>query len=150
MIRRPPRSTRTDTLFPYTTLFRSFLRAEKALRCADQVLLPIERSLLPCINETEHKLANEDHHRHPAGPADLTQADGPGAEKGCFQLEHAEKNGDQLEPHDQRAARNFKCGETALIPVRRAHFRIPVTNRHLVSRLPLQDITLRTHAPTNM
>src|SRR3546814_13569946 len=26
MIRRPPRSTRTDTLFPYTTLFRSILR----------------------------------------------------------------------------------------------------------------------------
>src|SRR3546814_5311120 len=26
MIRRPPRSTRTDTLFPYTTLFRSLLR----------------------------------------------------------------------------------------------------------------------------
>src|SRR3546814_4015955 len=27
MIRRPPRSTRTDTLFPYTTLFRSFMKA---------------------------------------------------------------------------------------------------------------------------
>src|SRR3546814_2445970 len=27
MIRRPPRSTRTDTLFPYTTLFRSSWRA---------------------------------------------------------------------------------------------------------------------------
>src|SRR3546814_1302809 len=27
MIRRPPRSTRTDTLFPYTTLFRSSSRA---------------------------------------------------------------------------------------------------------------------------
>src|SRR3546814_19492713 len=26
MIRRPPRSTRTDTLFPYTTLFRSQMR----------------------------------------------------------------------------------------------------------------------------
>src|SRR3546814_14508827 len=26
MIRRPPRSTRTDTLFPYTTLFRSVKR----------------------------------------------------------------------------------------------------------------------------
>src|SRR3546814_10410226 len=25
MIRRPPRSTRTDTLFPYTTLFRSLI-----------------------------------------------------------------------------------------------------------------------------
>src|SRR3546814_17577639 len=30
MIRRPPRSTRTDTLFPYTTLFRS-TRFEAAL-----------------------------------------------------------------------------------------------------------------------
>src|SRR3546814_16251039 len=28
MIRRPPRSTRTDTLFPYTTLFRSVARAD--------------------------------------------------------------------------------------------------------------------------
>src|SRR3546814_6481728 len=27
MIRRPPRSTRTDTLFPYTTLFRSLIAA---------------------------------------------------------------------------------------------------------------------------
>src|SRR3546814_1869966 len=27
MIRRPPRSTRTDTLFPYTTLFRSLARS---------------------------------------------------------------------------------------------------------------------------
>src|SRR3546814_7636325 len=31
MIRRPPRSTRTDTLFPYTTLFRSY---EAALELA--------------------------------------------------------------------------------------------------------------------
>src|SRR3546814_10099059 len=29
MIRRPPRSTRTDTLFPYTTLFRSLQRLER-------------------------------------------------------------------------------------------------------------------------
>src|SRR3546814_17386298 len=28
MIRRPPRSTRTDTLFPYTTLFRSLRAVE--------------------------------------------------------------------------------------------------------------------------
>src|SRR3546814_15060875 len=35
MFRRPPRSTRTDTLFPYTTLFRSFdflLNEKKAVR----------------------------------------------------------------------------------------------------------------------
>src|SRR3546814_10429633 len=28
MIRRPPRSTRTDTLFPYTTLFRSLTKKD--------------------------------------------------------------------------------------------------------------------------
>src|SRR3546814_1440783 len=32
MIRRPPRSTRTDTLFPYTTLFRSAIDAALRLR----------------------------------------------------------------------------------------------------------------------
>src|SRR3546814_9723963 len=34
MIRRPPRSTRTDTLFPYTTLFRSPQRIEATLASA--------------------------------------------------------------------------------------------------------------------
>src|SRR3546814_16838167 len=33
MIRRPPRSTRTDTLFPYTTLFRSLAFYVKAVPC---------------------------------------------------------------------------------------------------------------------
>src|SRR3546814_1350619 len=32
MIRRPPRSTRTDTLFPYTTLFRSCCRNHACYR----------------------------------------------------------------------------------------------------------------------
>src|SRR3546814_1358239 len=32
MIRRPPRSTRTDTLFPYTTLFRSSLASAQPVR----------------------------------------------------------------------------------------------------------------------
>src|SRR3546814_13434028 len=32
MIRRPPRSTRTDTLFPYTTLFRSDIISADVLR----------------------------------------------------------------------------------------------------------------------
>src|SRR3546814_3600001 len=35
MIRRPPRSTRTDTLFPYTTLFRSPPAAHGALAPGD-------------------------------------------------------------------------------------------------------------------
>src|SRR3546814_2564653 len=41
MIRRPPRSTRTDTLFPYTTLFRS-----QAIRLA------ISRTAARCCRST--------------------------------------------------------------------------------------------------
>src|SRR3546814_12787547 len=39
ILRRPPRATRTDTLFPYTTLFRSLL---SALAFAAQGLLPLD------------------------------------------------------------------------------------------------------------
>src|SRR3546814_16363127 len=47
MIRRPPRSTRTDTLFPYTTLFRS------------QVKVVIRRLLSPDVAETFEKKVTE-------------------------------------------------------------------------------------------
>src|SRR3546814_1725613 len=42
MIRLPPRSTRTDTLFPYTTLFRSFTMAKviEALQRPALILAP--------------------------------------------------------------------------------------------------------------
>src|SRR3546814_5157156 len=53
MIRRPPRSTRTDTLFPYTTLFRSTLLD---VRSAGVV-------------EADHRRA--DFHRHVHDLADL-------------------------------------------------------------------------------
>src|SRR3546814_13422524 len=48
MIRRPPRSTRTDTLFPYTTLFRSDLDADAAVfsafrRAAERPEIRIEK-----------------------------------------------------------------------------------------------------------
>src|SRR3546814_8247302 len=38
MIRRPPRSTRTDTLFPYTTLFRSHRRRRRGDDPADRAV----------------------------------------------------------------------------------------------------------------
>src|SRR3546814_7570708 len=44
MIRRPPRSTRTDTLFPYTTLFRSY--AEILARESGENAEPIEPAKL--------------------------------------------------------------------------------------------------------
>src|SRR3546814_20605747 len=39
MIRRPPRSTRTDTLFPYTTLFRSV--RESCMELTDPVVAAV-------------------------------------------------------------------------------------------------------------
>src|SRR3546814_7040499 len=50
MIRRPPRSTRTDTLFPYTTLFRSALGNVFHDRKA-----PMER-----LTEVTHAIQGED------------------------------------------------------------------------------------------
>src|SRR3546814_2822022 len=43
MIRRPPRSTRTDTLFPYTTLFRS------ARHCLDARDVDLRHHDGPCL-----------------------------------------------------------------------------------------------------
>src|SRR3546814_12313586 len=56
MIRRPPRSTRTDTLFPYTTLFRSgacpLIELPMSPRIGEHIVpgpclaLPVEREQL--------------------------------------------------------------------------------------------------------
>src|SRR3546814_20792466 len=47
MIRRPPRSTRTDTLFPYTTLFRSPFAVKPEPRHHQAVLHPRVEIELP-------------------------------------------------------------------------------------------------------
>src|SRR3546814_10925636 len=58
MIRRPPRSTRTDTLFPYTTLFRSPAPAVKDMRADDvghhQALAPARPDRGGVIMGREH------------------------------------------------------------------------------------------------
>src|SRR3546814_18176377 len=74
MIRRPPRSTRTDTLFPYTTLFRSlrdvvvyphmviplFVGRDKSVRALEKAMDGDRRIVLvaqtsPDIDEPEAK-----------------------------------------------------------------------------------------------
>src|SRR3546814_1594714 len=47
MIRRPPRSTRTDTLFPYTTLFRSPVRHGHV---AFQIRHKVQKAVSQAIN----------------------------------------------------------------------------------------------------
>src|SRR3546814_10690984 len=53
MIRRPPRSTRTDTLFPYTTLFRSACFSSVA-RDADPCRIRCDR---PGVSRARHPMA---------------------------------------------------------------------------------------------
>src|SRR3546814_11593739 len=44
MIRRPPRSTRTDTLFPYTTLFRSARPGQTPVAWRDELRRALDRA----------------------------------------------------------------------------------------------------------
>src|SRR3546814_6281102 len=59
MIRRPPRSTRTDTLFPYTTLFRSGAAARSVGgRSRDGKTLPWLRDPAPLLRPRELTLSS--------------------------------------------------------------------------------------------
>src|SRR3546814_2111543 len=51
MIRRPPISTRTDTLFPYTTLFRSDLLVEQTLEIVERrvALGQVAEARIACV-----------------------------------------------------------------------------------------------------
>src|SRR3546814_8871172 len=51
MIRRPPRSTRTDTLFPYTTLFRSL--ADHLVRVGDEVRRQVAAVELHALDDVQ-------------------------------------------------------------------------------------------------
>src|SRR3546814_3870008 len=59
MIRRPPRSTRTDTLFPYTTLFRSQPSRRRLLRHRD---LTHERTYMSWVIAHRSKFASTPAH----------------------------------------------------------------------------------------
>src|SRR3546814_3669721 len=61
MIRRPPRSTRTDTLFPYTTLFRSINWSLPAPFDAVQIVVVEEIRTIDIPTGTGEKLRSEEH-----------------------------------------------------------------------------------------
>src|SRR3546814_4461485 len=88
MIRRPPRSTRTDTLFPYTTLFRSQHRYH---RTKDDETVDPERKILDVVEIVMELAANfanigdmPMHHLRP--PSHARAKDVPVAVKGDFVL----------------------------------------------------------------
>src|SRR3546814_13819343 len=56
MIRRPPRSTRTDTLFPYTTLFRSVSQLPGTAR------VPVVRVSPAVLTQSSQRLRAPDPH----------------------------------------------------------------------------------------
>src|SRR3546814_13493437 len=68
MIRRPPRSTRTDTLFPYTTLFRSYYRVRLTLG---------NKEHHDGAGNLHHAAGTQGHFRH--GGLDPLAGDGDGA-----------------------------------------------------------------------
>src|SRR3546814_1092131 len=61
MIRRPPRSTRTDTLFPYTTLFRSMPARCTALIWTKASAWPSSRAMKPKPLVVLKNLRSEEH-----------------------------------------------------------------------------------------
>src|SRR3546814_2402372 len=64
MIRRPPRSTRTDTLFPYTTLFRSDIAA----RAGDPRVAAGDRARAQRAFERRPRIGDRDLHHRRAAP----------------------------------------------------------------------------------
>src|SRR3546814_15606065 len=65
MIRRPPRSTRTDTLFPYTTLFRSQCRAILRSKCG-AIRCPLSVNLRYFTMPPEYQIRSKTEHTIPS------------------------------------------------------------------------------------
>src|SRR5688572_23759099 len=100
-------------------------------------LLPLQRALLPLVDETHGQHAEEDHHRPEAEHADLAQRNGPGEQKRHFQVENDEQDRDQVESDVELPAGIVECLESAF--VRRQFLRIGV--------LPRQDQGRDHHDP---
>src|SRR3546814_3044210 len=115
MIRRPPRSTRTDTLFPYTTLFRSrnFLCSGRSpARATHDAVRPRRRALYRPGLPTDARLPQAGH------PACYAARDGS----------HAYRRGD----------RHVRRLDGTRSQIGRAHVLTTVTTAHLVCLLPLE------------
>src|SRR3546814_3056971 len=133
MSRPPPRSTRTDTLFPYTTLFRSGPRDTPAGRLYVPELLALHRA----DGTAESRAARTTVPRAGARDRRSRRGDGGGLRPGR---------------HRRRAAEHAAARPApAAVPggeIGRAPVCTPVTNAHLVCRLLLEKKKIKYHNTT--
>src|SRR3546814_21178320 len=94
MIRRPPRSTRTDTLFPYTTLFRSLLHARATGGAEADIRHPVFEAGIDAAHEF---LADDTAHRT--------------AHEAEFERRCDQRHAHQLTPHDDQRVLFFSRSE---------------------------------------
>src|SRR3546814_1999268 len=77
MLRRPPRSTRTDTLFPYTTLFRSPVALDILPRVGQHGFGPCQRRLRRIVRRPHLSRVDDEHRRSRlyVGPFDIERSE---------------------------------------------------------------------------
>src|SRR3546814_11223379 len=115
MIRRPPRSTRTDTLFPYTTLFRSIQIADRLQTVSAS--RPFDGDLLNELKYLAMQIMVD-------GRTDPTQQ--AGTDDVGKTLEHIDEDDEQPQ---SRHSRHPSCWPHATIP---PHQRTRPTQQHRV------------------
>src|SRR3546814_12162762 len=122
MIRRPPRSTRTDTLFPYTTLFRS--QANTASWFSQSGSSDLSESYKADYEEGRAAYAAEDY-------ADAVNRYGALAEQGvpdaAYELGKAYRYGNGVPEASEHAA------QWMIAAVSQTHSRLPHSYNHLRS-----------------
>src|SRR3546814_8572500 len=128
MIRRPPRSTRTDTLFPYTTLFRSAPPRSRAANDRGSRTAPGNRAQ----DHTPAKRTAAVVKGRPAGSSALRRwlAHIPAAERG--------KRDPSLKPTTRIPAFVERAHGGEHFIRSEEHTCTPVTNSHLVCRIMLE------------
>src|SRR3546814_13821394 len=136
MIRRPPRSTRTDTLFPYTTLFRSAGAEPGGHRRRGHAEKTVRLRNFPHRNERAGRRAAALYAAHAAvqrlcrkAPADLGAAGTAGEHRGRWSHRLSDRQTDRETFRLARAEWRSSGRDAAAAPPRRRVARKPEESR---------------------
>src|SRR3546814_7306627 len=116
MIRRPPRSTRTDTLFPYTTLFRSETFRDQAEADHHQKAETENNDGGMRADEIRQRLGGEHHHQNgddDGGHHPRQTIDHDNGSDDAVDREHSIENND-LRDDEPEARMNFLAAATLM------------------------------------